>query len=308
VENMIENIKSGTLSVEEYADGFMIQVYQLKGESEFHITSRSKRDASGTFYSTKTFHALYLEACAATGVKIEPQEWNEPDIVKFWSFVIQHPEHRIVTPFSTPKIHLIQRGHVHCDGTVMIWNESSSLSLISSLANTVKETSLMEWIRQTCQTNSWWFRGVIVKDVSGERWRFHSEKYLAIKSLRGGESSIYERYARIFTQNLNATYFEYYPEDMLLFSLCGVFMSNIINKLYRMYMDIYIRKSYTLKNINRIYRQHLYAIHGIYLTSMRSANKWITPQHIQIYLIRQSPNRISFLIQQYQEEYHLQIA
>lgn len=317
VKMVVEEVGQGTLSVEEYVDGFMIQVYQAKGDATLSIATRSKRDASGTFYSARPFRALFLEAFGPSFKELAETEWEqgqgqEQDTVgRWWSYVVQHPEHRIVTPIPSARLHLVQRGYVTVTGNIHLWEECPSLSLSLALtesATATPEQTIQEWIQQVNQVQSWGFRGVVIKNRTGERWRFRSEKYMAIQALRGREANGYERYARIFTQNLSGVYLQYYPEDMIPFSLCGVFMNDINHVLYRMYHAVFVSKSITLSQIHRIYRPHVYAIHGIYLTMLRPSKKWMTVQDIRVYLIQQPPVRIAFLIRHHQEEYHSRVA
>jgi hypothetical protein len=312
VASAMTAVADGRLSVEEYADGFMVQVYRIRGDPTPYIATRSKRDASGTFYSAKSFRTLFLEAYGSdplvTGSENEERgaKADEEPVASFWSYVVQHPEHRVVTPYTIPRVHLVQRGWVSPNGTVTLRDGFPSLAMDPSMWSSA--LPLKEAIRTECQTRPWWFRGIVLKDTTGQRWRFRSEKYTAIRALRGGEANVYERYARIFTQNLSTTYFEYYPEDMIPFSLCGVFMNDIIHTLHRMYLLIHVRKSTTFAQIHRVYRPHLYALHGVYLTSLRPEKKWLTDQDIRVYLISQPPARIAFLIRQHQEEYHSRVA
>jgi hypothetical protein len=316
IQEVFEAVCRGSLSVEEYADGFIIQVHQTRGDPTLFIATRSKRDASGMFYSSRSFRNLFLEVFGSSFQTLADTPWGaekeqEQMVGRWWSYVVQHPEHRMVTPVSSPNLHLVQRGQVDVTGKIHLWEECSSLSLSLLLYESSKmtpEQHLQEWIQQVNQNHSWKFRGVVIKDRTGERWRFRSEKYMAIQALRGREASGYERYARIFTQNLSGVYLQYYPEDMIPFSLCGVFMNDITHTLYRMYHAVFVRKSTTLAQIHRIYRSHVYAIHGVYLTVLRPAKKWVTVQDIRVYLMQQPPPRIAFLIRHHQEEYHSRVA
>jgi hypothetical protein len=95
---------------------------------------------------------------------------------------------------------------------------------------------------------------------------------------------------------------------MIPFSLCGVFINDIIHMLYRFYHAMYVRKTTTMAHIHHVYRPHLYAIHGMYLSRLRPVQKWITLQDIRVYLMGLSPSRVAFLIRHHQEEYHSRVA
>jgi hypothetical protein len=310
-----EKVEKGLLSVEEDRDGFMIQAFCVVGDPTIHLATRSRLDASGTFYSGKTFRTLCLEACGLSTMEgiVEPVQEGGGVVAHFYSFLVQHPEHRVVTPVQAPFAYLIQKGIVSASGRVVLADgfPHTILSVKVAAADpdpSVSGQTLSSWIQTYCQEQPWWFRGVVVKDTTGRRWRFRSEKYKAIQSLRGNESNLYERYARIFTQNLSGVYLEYYPEEMIPFSLCGVFLNDMIQLLHRMYHAIHVRKSSTFSQIHWVYRPHLYAIHGIYLGTLRPSKKWITAQDIRLYLMGQPPARMAFLLRHHQEEYHSRVA
>lgn len=325
--DITKRISDGGLTIEEDRDGFMIQVFRVRDDSQIHIATRSRLDASGTFYSGKSFRTLFLEACANQAVeemtdpvqedgeeekKVKETEGEEKGksaciVAHFYSFLVQHPEHRVVTPVQVPRLYLVQKGVLYDSGRAILTDGFPNTLLIPS-SPPEKEETLLSWIQEYCQHQPWWFRGIIVKDTTGKRWRFRSEKYRAIQSLRGNESNLYERYARMFTQNLSSVYLEYYPEEMIPFSLCGVFLNDIVLTLHRIYHAIHVRKSSTFSAIHWVYRPHVYAIHGIYLTTHRTAKKWVTAHDIRMYLMSQPPTRMAFLLRHHQEEYHSRVA
>jgi len=309
--------EQGELSVEEDRDGFMIQVFRVRGDPDVHIATRSRLDASGTFYSGKTFRTLFHDAYGGTGeganleVDVEPVPEEGGVVAHMYSFLVQHPEHRVVTPVPQARVYLVQKGVISASGRVILGDgfPHTALSLAGAGEGQAEEQqTLRSWCEAYCQRQPWWFRGVVVKDTTGQRWRIRSEKYRAIQSLRGNESNLYERYARIFTQNLSGTYLEYYPEEMIPFSLCGVFLNDLVQTLHRMYHAIHVRKTSTFSAIHWVYRPHLYAIHGVYLTTLRPSRKWITAQDIRVYLMGQPPARLAFLLRHHQEEYHSRVA
>jgi hypothetical protein len=297
-------IQQGELSVERYEDGFMIQVYRAVVDglpAPFQIASRSRRGASGTFYTTKTLAALFQEAYGAQEVSqdLESESVTEDTVAQFWSYVVQHPEHRVVEPITTPRVLLVQRGAVSTSGAVTVWD-----GITGSIDLPEGDARLGDVLHQRLHDEPWWFRGIVLKDRTGQRWRFRSEKYMAIRSLRGNESSVYERYARLFTQNLTAVYYEYYPEDMIPFSLCGVFLNDVILRLHQWYMGLYVRRDLFFAQIPRVYRPHLYALHGVYLSALRPQGRRVADHDIRVYLMGQPPSRLAFLIRQHQESYH----
>ncbi len=291
---------------EEYVDGFMIQCYYGKGDMEMGIATRSKRDASGTFYSAKSFRTLFMEASGGVLPIVEKPDEASGECGRYHSYVVQHPEHRMVTPIYEPCVILVQSGIVYQDGRIVIRDHYPSLA--NRILSEVEKKSLymdsMDWVKEVFIAKPWTFHGLVAKDQKGGRWKFCSDKYTAIQTLRGNEATVYERYARIFTQNLSGTYLEYYPEETALFSLCSVFIQHIIHVLYSSYCNVFIYKNSTFDKVDKMFHSHLYAIHGVYLSKLRPSKLHMTPQEIRQYLSQLPPARIAFLIRKQQDAYH----
>ena len=101
----------------EFIDGTMIQLFWDVYSSVWEITTRNIIGANTTFYlqdlscnndfpSIKpiqlTFREMFFEAVKDTKLVIE-----ELDKDKCYSFVLQHPNNRIVVPVKTPQLYLV---------------------------------------------------------------------------------------------------------------------------------------------------------------------------------------------------------
>jgi len=299
---------------EEYVDGFMIQCFRRVGDPVLHLTSRSSLDASGTFYSPIPFRVLCLEAVEAMGWNLEEMV-REPDEEKgevsvSLSLVVQHPAHHRVTPVTVPWVGCVHstvtdvNGVVHLQNEFPSWNESEGEDVDQGVEDEEAGDSVASWIRNIHHSRPWSFRGLVAKDATGQRWRFPSEKYTAVRSLRGNEVRPLDRYARLLTQNLGTIYLEYYPEDIQVFSLFTVFMNDIVQTIHEWYLSLFIHKRVTWADVPVVYRSHLYAIHGLYLSHLRTVQRWVTSHDIRLYLTQQPAQRIVFLIRAHQEKYH----
>jgi len=326
----INEMKDAGVLCQELMDGFMINCFRYAGDDELHITSRSKLNAAGKFYSEKSFRELFNEVytgiCnlseeAEKRIQEDSNDIESPDSLKgqiaiFYSFLVQHKEHRIVTPNIENELYVIHKGIVYEDGRIeledspMSFRNKLNMDSISYDSPHCKDSyakALMEktdeegeeiknWIRNILTSKSWKFQGIVIKDKFGNRWRFRSDKYLAVKSLRGNAPSIQERFAKLYTQNLIQKYLEYYPEEMLPMTVNLMIMNSLIKVLYDSYVDIHITKTKQPEEISKVYLPYLYSIHGIYLTQLKPNGKKITMNEIMIYIHRQPWQKIAFLI------------
>jgi hypothetical protein len=302
---------------EEQLDGVMINCFHVAGNEKLYISTRSSLHATGHFYSATPFRTLFMEAYLRMNRKEELEDSMQKDetmakpnilngeYAKYYSFLLQHKEHRIVKKIEQNYAMLLQTGTIYQDGRVIV--EENHLT--DEIAFPIPETdqSISEWILQTFGQQPYDFQGVVFKDGSGNRWRFRTEKYKMVKSLRGNQAGDMERYAQLFVQNLQYTYLDYFPEDAMSFALQSACMTTMIDYLYRAYTEMHIVKSKStaevLEQIDKMYHPHLYALHGIYLYQLRPAGKKITTDVVRNYLHKQPWQRIAFLLRKTQDAY-----
>jgi hypothetical protein len=329
----LKELSDNNVSCQELIDGFMINCFRVSGDEKLYITSRSKLDAAGKFYSEKTFRELFTEAFmnmsespfySETIIQDNSTDISSPDTSKnetsvFYSFVVQHKEHRIVSRIENNRVYVVQRGVVYEDGRVEIDDapesamhfvgvpnipiEKKSSTMTYALAVVEsKEEEVQKWIKNLLQERDWQFQGLVLKDGRGNRWRFRSEKYAAVKTLRGNSPTVRERFCQLYSQNLLRKYWEYYNEDITEMNLLSILMDVISTVLYKHYADLHITKIKKAEEIDKMYLPHLYSLHGIYLSQLRTEHKKITLNEIQVYLHKQPWQRISFLIKKSLEQ------
>jgi hypothetical protein len=329
----LKSLSDEKVVCQELVDGFMINCFRVAGDEKLHITTRSKMDATGKFYSDRTFRELFTEAFMNTSegpfysetiIQDNSKDVTDPDSSKgevsvFYSFVVQHTKHRIVTPIEKNCVYIVHRGVVYEDGRVEIddcpepgWHFLSIPSIVvekkatkisyAQVAAEGAEDEVQKWIKNTLQEKDWQFHGIVLKDSSGNRWRFRSEKYAAVKTLRGNSPTVRERFCQLYSQNLIRKYWEYYSEDIPEMNILSILMDVISTVLYKSYVDLHITKIKKAEEIDKMYLPHLYTLHGIYLSQLRPENKKITLNEIQVYLHKQPWQRISFLIKKSLEQ------
>jgi hypothetical protein len=328
----IKEVSDAGIVCQELVEGFMINCFRVSGSEELYITSRSKLNATGKFYSEKSFRELFMEAYMNTigfthysesSIQENSHQLIKPDLSKnevatFFSFLVQHKEHRIVKMNSENKVYLIHSGVVYNNGYVKINDSPDNINIIPSIENIALVpkvasgsyakvaaqanelsndlTEVQKWIKKEITDRDWMFQGLVFKDKDGNRWKFLSEKYASVKTLRGNSPNIQERFAKLYTQNLVGKYLEYYGEDMMLITINMMFMDIIVKILYDNYVDLHILKSKKVEDIDKMFLPHLYSIHGIYLSHLRPNNKKVNFDEIKIYLHKQPWQRLVFLM------------
>ena len=335
--NSFKDVNEAGIVCQELLDGFMINCFKLVNDNTLYISSRSKLKATGKFYSSKSFRQLFIEAFMETvgstnfsesAIQFE-SSWRAPDVTKnevavFYSFLVQHKEHRIVKKINVNRVFLIHSGVVLNDGQVniedgpAIYNEKPNLEnlrlekiknsgtwaqVLTNVSDNVNEMNeVQEWIKNLFANRSWDFQGIVFKDVLGNRWRFRSEKYALVKSLRGNSPALRERFAQLYTQNLVYKYLEYYPEDVIYMTVQLMLANTIIKILYNAYVDLHITKTTKIELIDKMYHPHLYNLHGIYLSQLRPHGQKINITDVQVYFNKLPWQRIVFLIKKVNDQ------
>lgn len=329
--NTIKEMNDTKIICQELLDGFMINCFRRANDKKLYIVSRSKFNATGKGSSLKSFKEMFIESyCNTLNCKlcydenIVNEDYNNiivpnienDEITVFYSFLVQHKEHRIVKKITENKVNLIHRGTVFKDGKIRI--EDSPVEFMGqvnmktiqimlpscikiSYANAVidgvnKDTEVEQAIKDIISDNTWEFQGVVLKDMEGNRWRFRSEKYNAVRSLLGNSSNLCERYSQLYSQNLLDKYFEYFPESFESMVPYTIYMNTIVNTLYNYYVSLHITKIIKIEDIDKMWWPHLYSLHGVFLSQLRPINKKINVNEVHLYIHKLPWQRISFLL------------
>ena len=94
------------IQAQEFVEGTMINVFYDHSIPSWKIATRNTVDAEVSFYKTqngKTFNTMFMEACQQNNFNLETLN---PDFC--YSFVLQHPDNRIVVPFKSPQLYLVE--------------------------------------------------------------------------------------------------------------------------------------------------------------------------------------------------------
>lgn len=317
-----EDRENAGIVCQELLDGVMINIFKRAGDETLHITSRSKLDAAGRFYSSKSFRHLFMEAYSGWIVKpeesldwliqqeaqnIAPPDESKGEKAVCYSFLVQHIEHRIVKEITQNAVVFIHKGVFYEDGTMQIKDQLTEVDLphssVSLPPTLLIQGDLTTWLEVEMRQRSWDFQGIVLKDREGNRWRWRSEKYKVVKSLRGNSPELLNRFVQLYLQNVTPMYLDYYPEDTISFSFYTEFMHQIVKNMFESYIALRVHQSRTVDQIDKMYHPHLYALHGIYLAHFRPIHKKMTANDVYTYVRSQPWQRVAFLLRKYIDSY-----
>lgn len=268
------------LHLEEFYDGVMVNVFRVLGPngeaSEEHITSRSQYGAGGTFYSQKTFKQLFNEVS-------RPNTWLPKDLpsaefpATFTSYVLQHPEHRVVATVSSPKLIAVENGKVAADGTVVYIDPF--YKYVAPVTFT-SENEMNEHIRSESIHRGWRWQGLVFRDTAGNRWRIRSSTYTYLRKLRGNEAKPLERFLRLRSTAAVPEYLKHYGEERQVFWEFESTLRQRTKDIYESYVAVHKSHQKKLADLPQPDKTVVFKLHSHFLTNLRPQSKSIRMQDV----------------------------
>jgi hypothetical protein len=282
-------------SVEDFVDGFMVNAYVVGGDPTLHIATRTMLGGSNSFYSQKTFGQMFEECVAATPYRTVASLTDA--LVKantgaslFVSFVLQHPEHRIVSKIVSPAVHVAHMGTVSATGQVSIY-ETPDASLWPSGLQRLQVTSyptrtfhtqkeIDDLLRKISVTRGWRWQGLVFKDGRGARWRLRTPTYTMLRELRGAESKSLDRFLRLRVQKKMGEYLKHYAEDRDEFWQFEQTLRARTSDVLTAYNDVHKLHAIKFAELPLEYKPAVFRLHVKYLEELRPKNFTIRIQNV----------------------------
>jgi hypothetical protein len=282
--------KTDCIVAEEFVEGTMINVFWdpcIGMGGAWEIATRNKVGANSTFYNNKngkTFRKMFAECCNKTGLDYDALNRNY-----CYSFVMQHPENRIVVPFASMELYLIQV----CD---IVNTENGTCNVMIQDINSIKIDEIWkntkikfpeiyhDWNRykdliETYASNntSYSIVGVILRNVkTNERCKIRNPTYEEVRQLRGNQPKLQYQYLSLRKEGKVCDFLKFYPEHKKDFSSFRDQVHLFTNTLFQNYISCYIRKEKPLIEFPDQYRRHMFALHKKYIDELKEKNLHVT--------------------------------
>lgn len=278
-----------TLKIQDFLDGTMVNAFITKDEpSTLQIASRTQLGASGTFYSEKTFGELFDEAVLQMGYSsrndlcsILPKPTSD-DVATFFSFLLQHPEHRVVSRPRNAKLFIIHMGSVKENGDVEIKEEITKDSPFAQFAIPAypmtgfrKEADLESFFKGMIESKGWFFQGLTFKDGKGQRWRMRNPNYLYLRGLRGSEATDVERFLRLRHEGKVVEYLKHYSEERQTFWDLEQQLRGSTKLVFDSYCEVHKSHNKKLADLPKSVQPCVFRLHSYYLSDLKPKNESI---------------------------------
>ena len=315
-----QNLNLPFMKVEEFIEGTMINVFwdeTIGLSGAWEIATRNSVGANMSFYqkstssenTNKTFRQMFLEAMSQCRLSFD-------DLIKgyTYSFVLQHPENRIVVPFRKPNLYLA--AIYHCvDYSKTLTEEKHEIIFVfpmdvnfvrenTSLKNTLvqypkefQERTYTELIKKYASMNTPYdvMGIIIVNQMTGERCKIRNPVYEQVRQLKGNQAKLQYQYLSLRHSGKISEYLKFYPEHKKEFSIYRDDVHLFTKTLYDHYVECFIKKvNPDIHSYSKQYQGHMIVLHQKFLNELREQKKAITFPFIVQYVNEMHPSKLMF--------------
>lgn len=309
--------------MEDFIDGTMINVFFDNINNTWEIATRSTVGGNIVFfndiknytffncdnqsqnYNNITFRSMFFDTCNANNFDL-----NSLDSNYCYSFVMQHPFNRIVTPIQTPFIYLVKAYEIDNTSFPIVYVKEKNLSELVNrppyiFANTnvqlvnkyLLDTSLNELQKHyDNKLAPFYCVGTIVYNKDGTRTKIRNVNYEEVRKLRGNQPKLQYNYLCLKKANKIKEFLHYYPEHVLLFNKFKLLMFEYTNELFSNYISCFIKKQKHLKEYPFHHKNHMYHIHQKYINDLKPNAKVVDKKVVIDYVNDLHPAQQMFVI------------
>jgi hypothetical protein len=240
--------------------------------NQWRFHTRSTLNANCRFYSqTKSFRQLFEEAVTAT------VSWNiflgslNREVQYTW--VLQHPENRIVSCVTTPKITCVQK-QMYVGGAILtVTNHRTQFDVqVINVATWSELTAKLQLENAQFKHN---FQGYVIKNGTTFRWKVRGEAYNRVRKLRGNSARRDYLWISLWRADMLRDYLTLYPEERVQANAIVERWKTISRTVYNLYVDVFKARSMPKAQIPPKYRPFVFGIHNLYINELKPQNKTV---------------------------------
>jgi len=306
-ESFVDKYPEATngIQAEEFVEGTMINVFfdpSVGVTGSWEISTRNTVGATSSFFKysgAKTFRQMFMEAAAECKLDI-----NKLENDLCYSFVLQHPENRIVVPFAKPQLYLVGVYKINANSSVDYYDAHKYQHFFSELGTTVKFPEIYEFNKYSeliekygSMNTSYDVVGVVIHNKeTGERTKIRNPVYEQVRNLRGNQPKLQYQYLCLRKEGKVKDFLNFYPENKKEFSTFRDQVHLFTDTLYNNYVSCYIKKEKPLIEFSEQYRTHMFNIHQHYINELREKKQFVTNTVVQKYVNELHPSLLMYCL------------
>ena len=292
---------------EQYVEGTMINVFNDHGEWE--IATRSTVGGKITFFrvdgNITTFRHMFLDACNYVNL-----DFDYLDKSLCYSFILQHPENRIVSPIVEKGIYLAKVYKIDKYNVTEIDKREQVRLIVANARNTEGRPlpliklpleytfKTFEELKEKYASMNTPYEdvGVMVYASNGDRTKFRNPNYEEIRLLRGNQPKLEYHYLSLRKTGKMEQYLKYFPEYKKKFLEFREKLHRFTKNLHQNYVSCYVKKEMPLKDFPSQYRSMMYNLHQFYLNELRETSQYVSNAVVIQFVNNLHPSQQMFLL------------
>ncbi len=282
-----------THSIEYFQDGVMIGMFWDKYNKMWRIHTRSTLDAQCRYFSqTKTFNVMFSEAIGDHRAAVE----SALNVNTSYTWVLQHPENRIVVPVKVPRAYCVEAVTINSNGGV-------SLSAVPAAAFPAPKVTITAptWNKLRLMVTDWnrrfghTIQGLVVKD-GFERYKLRTPQYNTVRQRRGNSARRDYLWLTEWRSGTLPAYLALYPEERMFANTTVARWKTATNDVYHWYVSVFKARDTPKHQIPPKYRPLVYGLHNLYMTTLKPAGKSVDWKACLSYMNERDTAQMLFVI------------
>ena len=292
--NFIVENEFSDCNITEYVDGTMINIFynnkkldengETKPGWEFCTRSNIGAKCRYNLDTQKTFFDMFLDACIE-----EKLDFNILNKECCYSFVLQHPDNKIVKHIEKPKLILIRVYSFNGENENFDFIEEEKnidINTPRTLYNINKNISNWLDFTEMCSGENLPFDmvGFVIYNKDGVRTKIRNIAYENVKRLKGNLQKMFLQYLTLRKSDQLHDFLRYFPEYKQEFELYKEKLYKWTYKLFDNYVDTFILKKKRLNECPFEFKPILYNIQKEYLEVLKPNNRKVTFKYLTSYV------------------------
>ena len=249
-------------------DGSQIKIFWNTIEKYWVVSTTRRIDASKSyFFSNKSFMEMFQESSGSMC-------WDNLDKNCCYSFVLAHPENRVVARHNKPFLtHVFTRNME----TFEVVDIDIGVPKPETLTFNTKSDA---W--KAIKRLPYYKEGYVVQN--GDAFvKLVNTKYQEVKDLRGSSSSLLYHYFQLKKQNKISEFLSYYPESAETFQEFEKHFQNLCLLSFNEYILLRVRKVIQPPQVLQFLKPVLYKLHGVHLENKIRIKLSDVQSHMETY-------------------------
>ena len=282
-------VKTPSIIAEEMVEGTMINVF-WDGVG-WEVATRSTIGAQNTFYmppNPKTFFDMFQEAAEQCGLKLE-----NLNPAFCYSFVLQHPENKIVVEFEIPGLYLVTVYKINNPSYTIDVIDPRSFNLNIGLVKFPEIYEFNTWddLKTRFETTDINILGTMIKNLeTGERTKIRNSNYEQVRRLRGNQPKLKYQYLVLRKSEKEAEYLSHFYEHTEQFNKWREEVDTFSHDLYDNYVLCFITKTKLARDCSYYLMKTLYSLHDLYFGELKGQSKKITRDYVSMFVDNLHPS------------------